>query len=135
LLRNASVARLENPGKVLEKTIEAILPKSGIVLSFEPPQKNLQHTQRFIKYPKDRHEVYLILDGMEVHGELHVQGPLDLLHVLTDTGDSFLPLTRATVSIEANPTFLLRQEAVMVNPRHIRFIGETAPKNPPEPGQ
>jgi hypothetical protein len=133
-LHNASVARLENPGKVLKRTTESLVPKSGIVLAFEPPQKSIQLPQRFIKkYPKDKHEVYLILDGMEVHGEVHVPGVFAQLQFLTDAGDSFLPLTHATVTIEANPNFLLRQEAVMINPRHIRFFGETEPKNTPEP--
>ena len=39
LLRNASVARLEDPAKILEKTPFSIIPKAGIVLAFEPPQK------------------------------------------------------------------------------------------------
>jgi hypothetical protein len=133
MLRNASVARLENPAKVLENTLMSILPKSGIVLAFEPPQKNPQQQQRFIKFPKHKYEVYLIMDGMEAHGQIHVPRTLDLLHVLTDAGDSFLPLTQATVSIQANPNFLLKQEAVMVNTQRIRFIGELEQKTPTEP--
>jgi hypothetical protein len=133
MVRNASVARLENPAKVVEKTLFAVVPKSGIVLAFEPPQKVFTSQRRFIKYPKDRHEVFLIMDGMEARGEIHVQGQLDLLHVLTDAGDSFLPLTQATVAIEANPNFLLRREAVVVNTQRIRFMGELEARQPTEP--
>jgi hypothetical protein len=131
VVRNASVARLENPGKVLEKTLVAILPKSGIVLAFELPQK-VALPPRFIKYPKKKFEVFLILDGMEVRGDVHMVGSLDLLQVLVDSGDSFLPITNATVAIEANPNFILRQEAVVVNTQRILFIGEVESKTSPE---
>jgi hypothetical protein len=133
MLRNASVSRLESPGKVLEKTLMSIIPKSEIILAFEPPQKNPHLPPRFINYHKDRHEVFLILDGMEAHGQIHVPGSFDLLHVLTDAGESFLPLTQASVSMQANPNFLLRQEAVMVNTQRILFIGEMESKISTEP--
>jgi hypothetical protein len=60
-------------------------------------------------------------------------GSLDLLQILVDSGDSFLPITQATVAIEANPNFLLRQEAVVVNTQRILFIGEVEPKTTTEP--
>ena len=133
LLRNATVSRLENPTRVLEKTLFSTIPKSGVVLAFEPPQKAPMPARRFIKYPKEKHVVFLILDGMEARGEIHVQGALDLLRLMTDVGDSFLPLTQATVSIEANPNFLLKREAVLVNTQRIRFIGEMEFRSPTEP--
>jgi len=134
MLRNASVARLEDPAKIIEKTLFAAVPKAGIVLAFEPPQKVFSSQRRFIKYPKERYGVFLIMDGMELHGEVHVQGALDLLNLLADVGESFLPLTQATVTIEANPNFLLKREAVVVNTQRIRFIGEVQqPITPTEP--
>jgi hypothetical protein len=133
VMRNASVARLENPAKILERTLVSFIPKVGIFLAFEPPQKAPPNSPRFIKYPKEKHEIYLILDGMEISGNIHVQGSLDLLHVLTSTTQSFLPITQATVSVEANPNFLLKQETVLINPLYIRFIGEVQPKSPTEP--
>ncbi|MBM3153581.1 MAG: hypothetical protein FJZ96_15465 [Chloroflexi bacterium] len=134
MVRNASVARLENPTKILEKTLFSVVPKAGIVLAFEPPQKVFTPQRRFIKYPKNRHEVFLVMDGMEARGEVHVQGPLDLLHLLTDAGDSFLPITQASVTLEANPNFLLRRDAVVVNTQRILFMGEVqAPVSPTEP--
>lgn len=134
VVRNASVSRLEDPGKVVEKTLVAILPKSGIVLAFELPQKVTQ-PPRFIKYPKEKFEVFVILDGMEVRGDVHMVGSLDLLQILVDTGDSFLPITNANVDFEANPDFFLRQEAVVVNTQRILFIGEMEPKEKPDSGQ
>ncbi len=134
LLRNASVARLENPTTVIENTLASILPKSGIVLAFEPPQKTVLPA-RFIKYPKEKFPVFLVLDGMEVHGDVHVPGSFDLLTILADAGDTFLPITNASVTIEGNPDFVLTNEAVVVNPQHIRLIGEVATENPTEPKQ
>jgi hypothetical protein len=132
LLRNASTARLENPGKVIEKTQATLLPKAGIVMAYEPPQK-VALPPRFIKYSKEKYDVFLIMDGMEIRGQLHMTGPLDLLRILTDAGDSFLPITHASVMIQANPNFLLRPEAVLVNTQRIRLMGEMEPKEPAEP--
>jgi hypothetical protein len=129
VLRNATVARLQNPAKVLEKTNFSVIPKEAIVLAFEPPQPTPQARRNYIKYPKEKYAVYLILDGMEVRGDLHVQGSLDLLHVLTDASHFFLPITNATVTIEANPNFLLKREAILVRSHNIRFIGELKPKD------
>lgn len=128
VLRSASVARLENPAHVLQKTLFSVIPKEGIVIAFEPPQKVNPTRRGYMKFPKQKYEVYMILDGMEVRGFIHVQGSLDLLHVQTDTAHSFLPVTDATVSIETNPGFLLKREAIIINTRRIRFIGEVGPK-------
>lgn len=135
VLRNASVARLESLGEVLEKTLVSILPKAGIMLVYEPPQKTGTFPPRFIKYPKDKYAVFLILDGMEVHGDIHTTGSMDLLRILADSGDSFLPITQATVTIDANPNLLLRSAAVVVNIQRIRLIGELEPKTQTEPIQ
>ena len=60
MLRNASVARLDNPAKVLEKTQVTFIPKSGIVLAFEPPQPVPQPSSpRYIKYPKERYDIFM----------------------------------------------------------------------------
>jgi hypothetical protein len=133
LVRNASVARLENPARVLERTGVSSIPKSGIVLAFEPPQPTQPTPPRFIKYPKEKFEVFLIMDGMEARGEIHVQGSLDLVHVLAETAQSFLPITQASVTIQANPNVLLRQEAILVNTQRVRFIGEIQSKSPTQP--
>jgi hypothetical protein len=130
VMRNASVARLDNPAKILEKTAISFVPKAGVVLAFEPPQSAQPATPRFIKYKKERYNVYIIMDGMEARGELHQQGPLDLLRVLADAGQLFVPITQASVSVRANPTLLLKQGAILVNIRRIRFIGEQTPKMP-----
>ena len=128
LLRNASVARLEDPSKILEKTPFSIIPKSGIVMAFEPPQKTNLKGRHYIKYPKQKYDVFLVLDGMEVHGKLNQAGPLNLRGAITNMSESFIPITEATVTLDANPALILKREAVLVNVQHIRFLGELEPQ-------
>lgn len=132
LLRNANIARLEDPANVLEKTPFSIIPKAGIVLAFEPPQKTTPLTRHIIKYPKQKYDVIVALDRMEVHGKLNVQGPLNLRQAITNMAELFIPITDATVTLNANPKMMLKREAVLVNVQRIRFLGELTPQVPPE---
>ena len=127
LLRNASIARLEEPAKVIEKTPFSIIPKTSIVLGFEPPQKTTPTTRKFIKYPKQKYDVFLALDSMQVRGKLNVQGPLDLRQAITNAAESFMPITEAMVILNANPAMTIKREAVLVNVQGIRFLGEMPP--------
>jgi len=132
LLRNASVARLEDPSKILEKTPFSIIPKSGIVMAFEPPQKTNLKGRHYIKYPKQKYDVVVAMDHMAAHGKLNVQGPLDLRQAITNLAESFIPITEATVTLNANPRLIIKLEAVMLNVQRIRFIGQATPPIPPE---
>jgi len=132
LLRNTSVGRLEDPAKILEKTPFSIIPKSGIVLAFEPPQKTNPLERHIIKYPKQKYDVFLVMYSMEVHGKLNVQGPLNLRQAITNMAESFIPITEAIVTLKANPSLIIKREAVLLNVQRIRFIGESTPKTPPE---
>ena len=132
LLRNASIARLEEPAKILDKTPFSIIPKAGIVLAFEPPQKTTPQGRQFIKYPKQKYDVIVAMDRMEVHGKLNVQGPLNLRQSITNAAESFLPITEATVTLVANPNLIIKREAVLVNVQRIRFLGELSSQAPSE---
>jgi len=132
LLRNANIARLEDPAKILEKVSFSIIPKAGIVLAFEPPQKTSPQGRQYIKYPKQKYDVILAVDSMEVHGKLNVQGPLNLRQAITNAVESFIPITEATVTFIDNPKLILKREAVLVNVQRIRFLGELAPQAPTE---
>ena len=125
LLRNASVARLEDPARILEKTPFSIIPKLGIVLAFEPPQKTNPLERHIIKYPKQKYDVFLAMDSMEVHGKLNVQGPLNLRQAISNLAESFIPITEAIVTLKANPSLIIKREAVLLNVQRIRFIGES----------
>jgi hypothetical protein len=124
-LRNVSIARMEEPAKVLEKTITSVIPKSGIVLVFEPPQGSATPTVRkLMKYPKSKYDVFVATDGLEIHGHLNQSGPLDLQQAVMGASESFIPITEATVTFKVNPSFVLRQEAVLVNVKRLRLMGE-----------
>lgn len=125
-LVNTQVARLSDPSKVIQRNPEAVIPKSLIILAFEPPQKAIPPSKRLFGYVrKQQHEVFLVLEGMEVHGVLHTTGELDLRRYLATTTDSFLPITRATVYLDVSDRYVIEQEAILVNARWIRYI---APK-------
>jgi hypothetical protein len=132
LMRNTSVARLENPAKILEKAVSSIVPKSGIILAFEPPQKTGPIGRQFIKYPKLKYDVFVALDGIEVRGQLNQAGPIDLRGAMTNASESFLPITQATVVLKASPNFIVKREAVLVNVQRIRFLGELEQKETQE---
>jgi hypothetical protein len=128
LMRNASIARLEDPAKTLEKINLSVVPKAGILVAFEPPQKK-GTTTRFIKYPKQKYAVFLALDGMEVRGNLNQPGPLDLRQAIVSLTESFLPITEAIVTLSSNPAFIIKREAVLINIQNIRFLGSLESQN------
>jgi len=135
MLRNASVARLEDPAKILGTTPTAFIPKAGVVMVFEPPQPVPHTIPRFIKYPKEKYNVFFVMDGMEARGEIHMQQALDLHQVMAEPTLTFLPITQASVTLKANSKFMLNQETIVVNLLHIRFIGEIQSKSPTQPRQ
>lgn len=132
MLRNTSLARLEEPNKVLQISPFSVVPKAEIELAFEPPQKTSPPGRLFMKYPKQKYPVFLVTTGMEIRGELNLQGALDLRLVFADAADSFIPITAASVTLKANPALVLKREAVLVNVRHIGFMGEAQPEGKPQ---
>jgi len=134
VLRNVTIARLEDPARSLYKMQTAVIPKAGVVLVFEPPQKAIPPSNRFFGYTrKEKYDVFLILDGMEVRGVLHTQGNLDFRRVLDNSPDAYLPITQATVVMEANRELIVRQDAILVNTQRIRFIGQMISSSPTQP--
>jgi len=133
-LRNVTVARLENPAHILHRMVTAVVPKTGIVLIFEPAQKAIPPSNRFFGYiKKEKHEVFLIMEGMEVRGVLHTQLNPDFRGILFNSLDAFLPITQATIHLEANPGMTIHQEAIMINNQRIRFLGKLDIKSPTIP--
>jgi hypothetical protein len=124
-LRNVSVARLDEPSKVIQKLATAVVLKSMAVVAFEPPQAAIPATQRFFGYvKKEKYDVFLITDGMEIRGTLHTQGQLDLRRFVVSTTDSFLPITGAKITLLSNHRYLIDQPAIMVNANRIHYIGK-----------
>ncbi len=133
-LRNVTIARLENPAHILHKMTTAVVPKSGIVVIFEPPQTAIPPSNRYFGYiKKEKHEVFLIMDGMEVRGILHTQLNPDFRGVLVNSPDAFLPITQASIHLEANPTMVINQDAILINNQRVRFLGALEIKSPTIP--
>lgn len=130
-LLDTQVARLNDPSKIIQRNADAVVLKSMVAVAFEPPQKAIPPSKRLFGYVrKQQYEVFLILEGLEVHGILHTTGDLDLRRFLATTPDSFLPITRATVYLDANDRYVIEQDAILVNARLIRYI---APRELPQP--
>jgi hypothetical protein len=124
LLRNVSIARMEEPAQILEKTITSLIPKSGIVLAFEPPQPSIPAVRKLIRYSKSKYDVFIATDGLEIRGHLNQSGPLDLQQAFMNASESFIPITEASVTFKVNPAFILNQKAVLVNIKRLRLMGE-----------
>lgn len=123
-LSNTRIARLSDPSRVLEQHAESVVPKAWVVVAFEPPQKAIPQGKRLFGYvQKQRYQVYLILEGMEVRGTLHTPGGLDLRRLLATSGDGFLPITQAVVNLYDNDKYIIEQDAIMVNSRLVRYVG------------
>jgi hypothetical protein len=132
-LVNTQIARLSEPSKIIQRHAEAVVLKSLITIAFEPPQIAIPPSKRLFGYVrKQRHEAFLMIEGMEVHGILHTPGDLDLRRFLAESSDSFLPITHATVYLHANDRYVIEQDAILVNARMIRYIAakESLPKAP-----
>jgi len=133
-LRNVTVARLENPAQPLYSMPTAVVPKSSIVLIFEPPQNAIPPSNRFFGYTKkEKHEVFLIMDSMEIRGVLHTLFNPDFRLVLVNLPDAFQPITNAVIRLEANPTLVVRQDTILFNTQRVRFIAELAINSPTIP--
>lgn len=125
-LSNTRIARLSEPSRILEQHAESVVPKTWIVVAFEPPQKEIPQSKRLFGYvQKQRYQVFLSLEGMEVRGTLHTPGGLDLRRLLATTSDSFLPITQAVVNLYDNDKYIIEQDAIMVNTRLLRYLGAT----------
>jgi hypothetical protein len=125
-LQTATVARLNDPGKILQQHTLAVVPKSWVVVAFEPPQKAIPAAHRFYGYiKKQTHDVFLVLEGMELRGILHTVGELDPRRFLGATTDTFLPITSAVITLYASDRYIIEQAAVMVNATLIRYLAKT----------
>lgn len=136
VLRQVRVSRLSDPSKVLEQDAHAVIKKDAVLIAFEPPQQNVQASHRlFAHVAKEKTDVFIALEGMEVRGVLHSSGQMELDRVIATPNESFIPLTNATVTLQANTHFVIQQDAIMVNVHEIRYLGKVGssvmPKNPP----
>jgi hypothetical protein len=62
------------------------------------------------------------MDSMEVCGALHASSDLDPRRFIATITESFLPLTKAVVTLCTNDRCIVEQETTMVNVHQIRCI-------------
>lgn len=130
-LLDATIARLDEPSKVLQKQPAAVVPKSWVEIAFEPPQSAIPPAHRFFGYvKKEAQEVFLLMEGLEIRGTLHTPSDLDLRRIITPVEHGFLPITKAIVTLTANHKYVIEQDAIMVNSARIKYIGKAGPRIP-----
>ena len=124
-LVNASVSRASEPDAAVERHATAVIHKRGALVVFGIADPSPTSSQRlYARVAKQTHEVLLAVDSLEVRGRLHTSGGLDAAEIqrLTSPRDSFLPITDAVVSVDGMHEHDIRQDTLMVNIEHIRFV-------------
>jgi hypothetical protein len=122
-LHHATIARLIDPGTVIERHSTAVVFKPWVVATYELFPAPVTLSKRLYSYvKKEPHQVFVAMDGMEVHGNLHGTHDFDLKRLVVTATEDYLPLTNAAVRLYVNPDYDCRHDAVMVNIRRIRYI-------------
>ncbi len=135
VLRNAEIARLYEPDRVIERNTLAAIPKEWVVVAFEPHHEAVPLAKRLFAYiKKQMHEVFLAMDGMEVRGTLHTVADLDIRKFLAGPPDPFIPITRPVITLYANERIVIKPDAILVNAHRIRYLAKIEAKPaPPTP--
>lgn len=134
-LRNAAIARLKEPNKVLQRHAQAVIPKDWIVIAFEPQQEPVHGAARLYAFVKKVPiEIFVALDAMEVRGTYHSSAGVDLHRLLADPPDPFFPVTRPSITLYENERMVLKPEAILMSVRHIRYFAkiDVKPEAKPE---
>ncbi|MGE5140765.1 MAG: hypothetical protein ACM3JD_14950 [Rudaea sp.] len=125
IVNEASLARLSNPDSPIRHQQLMIVPKNEIALAFENDTAPGRPRNLYAYVRKVAHDVLLTLDGAEVSGCMHTNGPLSDLalyeFVVTGAGD-FFPVTEATVSFGENEHQTVNSSTVLVNRRRVHMI-------------
>lgn len=135
-LRKVTVARLNDPSKVVEQDSSSAIAKDSVLIAFAPSPKTVPATERLFGFgTKQPLDVFIALDGMEVRGVLHASGAPELDRIITTPAEMFMEVTQATITLQANPRFIIQQDEIMVNVHAIRYLGRvgSGAVKPPAP--
>ena len=122
VLRNATLARLNDPSKVLSRDSSTVLPKTKIVIAFEL-NSAAAGTKRLYGYQKKRkYPVVMTTESMEVRGFLHATSEIDLRVLAGGQSDRFVPVTNAVVTLCENDQSVIEQDVVLVSVHHIEYF-------------
>lgn len=130
IVRKTAVARLSEPGKIIEQHPTAAISKSSIVIAFEPSQKVAEMAARRLSgfVSKKTYEVFLAMEGMDVRGFVHATSDLDLQRLVATPSESFFALTQPVITLHANDRYVIKPEATVVNVHHVRYAGRVEPR-------
>ena len=131
MVNEATLARLVNPENPIRRQQLMIVPKNEIALAFEEATEAARPRNLYAYVRKAAHDVLLTLDGVEISGCMHTNGPLNDLalyeFVVTGAGD-FFPVTEATVSFGEHEHQTVKSSTVLVNRRRVHMISSVEVK-------
>ena len=111
----------------IQESKNAVLSKDNIVLLFEQSDVSTGSLKRPYAYTlKQRHDVFLISQGIEIRGTMYSKGDFDVveLHRLIATsGERFVPVTEARIALPSGQVFT-KKAGVLVNAAHVNFISK-----------
>lgn len=127
-LRNVKVSRHNDPGKILAEHVLSLVPKELIAIAFEPGSREPPSSKRLYSYvKKQQQEIFMLLDGFEVGGVIHILGnidPLDIHALIATQKERFLPVTNALVTFASDERYLVKRDAIIVNLQRINYIAK-----------
>jgi hypothetical protein len=123
---NAAIARLSAPSKVVNQHKVAVLGKEHVALIFEVAEQPTASLKRPYAFTlKQAFDVFLVLESLEVRGVMHTTGNFDVLELhrlVAVSGDKFMPVTDATVTLPGMD--FQKRSGVLVNVNHIHSISK-----------
>jgi hypothetical protein len=131
-VHDSTVARLVHPSKVVDTHKIAVLDKKHVLLVFESSEHKVASSMRPLSLStKRRHNVFMLIHGIEVSGVLHTSGTMEVLYLhrlVAVSGEHFIPITNAAVAL---PIFDFTKEAgVLANVDHIHYIASLPEPTP-----
>lgn len=123
---DAVVTPLSQNRKV-EQARQAILSKDNALLIFEQQDQAPVTAKRpFAFTVKQQYETFLLVRGFEVRGTMYSRSNLDVLELhrfVATSGEWFVPVTSATVTLPSGQTFQ-KSAGVLLNVAGIEFISK-----------
>ncbi|HBY99210.1 MAG: hypothetical protein M5U01_27415 [Ardenticatenaceae bacterium] len=128
-LADVQVYKTHDPSTLVHKAKELYIRKASLILLAILSEVIQTPTNRIYGYvPKQRHAAVLFLPAYEVRGTLHLTAKYQVHGPLAGEGESFIPLTRASVVATFNPRVRVEAQTILVHQNLIEafYISEEA---------
>jgi hypothetical protein len=127
-LRNTSVTSYRQATKQPIKHPQAVVPKDEAIIVFETakPQMGQSSGRLYGFVKKQAYDVYIIMNDIEVRGQMFTTGTFDILDIhrmIATSGDRFYPVTSAIITLPGDRTFN-KPEGILINGHHIDYLGK-----------